>query len=787
MSIWPLTIGITSSALLGSTVFCNSLNKAVFGDVKKDWLNNEVDFDHISNDKRTVVCKSGLLFRVYELVGEAYDTKPYDSQVNLSNKRSVLINEFAALDITARFYGVKRLKDISHNAVWPSPVLQEIGEAEKENFKRAYEIKWFMVLSAKNFKVLEDINEKIFSIFKTYKPKVLTTVEDKTKACPLTCFLNYLMCGDFRTDLRAVSHNITANLQASDTIWDKEAGTMIAHSPTPYIYKGVSIQLWGDVADGQIINNITKIKGEIEVSQVILPIKKEFNSLLFSKKEKEANGFMFGNKTLAGECEFALSMISDGETSFFNTQFNINVRAKTMRELDDILLQITSSMAKDGIRYVVETETFAPSWFNRVPGHDVLSRPLKITNENLASIWCWQFSPTGLQTSYWGNAPVRSFKTASGGAYAFQFQATNAKKALGNFVVFAPSGVGKSTLMMHLFGGLSKFDNQKTFIFDSKNGAQFMIEAMGGVYQSYDKLALNPLDVKEDTPQVRQNMSRMLKTMIGNIDAAEDIDDLVSHVLDVSFEQPLGQRTFNEIFDIGFSKGKVSKKAFSKWVKSSKGKSGHYSHIFNSPYDSLSDFLTGSFMVGINMNEALEDKELSAPVVTHISSAIERIANSGDLDGFAIFIDEAANLLQNDAFKTHAKQMYREYRKLGGATGMAFQDPSALFKSGIADAVIENTSSMFFFPNPQGNHEAYEPFNLNEEQKEFIWGGDMESRKVLLVKRDAGTGFEESVILDVDLSILGDSLKYYQSGSDAVRQMENLKKQWGETWYEHLK
>ncbi|MCK5297128.1 MAG: VirB4 family type IV secretion system protein, partial [Alphaproteobacteria bacterium] len=543
------------------------------------------------------------------------------------------INEFALLGITARFFGVKRLKDISHQAEWQSPALKEIGDAESETFKRAYEIRWFMVLQCKTYRNLGEISEKIFSTYKVYKPKLLKTPIDKSKPCPLTCFLNYLVCGDLRDDLKAVSSNISGNLQGADTIWDREAGTMTAHIPLPYIYKSVTVTSWSDMINGAIINSIMNLKGELEVSQVLKPVKKERMTASFARKARETNANPFGNKALAEECTAAVALLSEGELSFYQTQFCINIRAKNLEKLNTLLESLTASLAKDGLRYSIETECMPISWFNRFAGRDRLARPLKLRNDDIAALWAWQFAPIGLIKSYWSNQPVRSFATASGQAYAFQFQATEAKKALGNFAVFAPSGVGKSTLIMHLFGGLAKNKNFKTFILDSKEGARYMIEAMGGVYQSYDKLALNPLDVSEDTPSTRMHISKIVRTMIGDVEKSEDMDELIAHLLDTAFTLPVEHRTFNGLFDLCFSRQTDLRRSFRKWVTDNKGNKGFYSHIFNSKRDTLSSFLGDSFMVGINMNEALENPELAAPIVTHISTAIERIAQQGTLDG----------------------------------------------------------------------------------------------------------------------------------------------------------
>lgn len=518
------------------------------------------------------------------------------------------------------------------------------------------------------------------------------------------------------------------------------------------------------------------VPGEIEVSQVAVPISKERDLFLL----KRAANSPIGSAEEKAECHAAIELLNQGKTQRFNTQLAVIVRGRTEAEIEDITGQITRILGNRRVTYSVETKAAPVMWFNRTPDHEKLPRPLKLFCENTTALWPFESAPVGLSKSQYGDAPVRSFRTGSGQAYAFQFQCTPAPKAFGNFLVIAPSRSGKSTLIMHLLGGLAKFDGIRSFVFDSKEGARFMIEAMGGLYQSFDKLELNPLDC-EDTPINRQRLALLVRSMLGDSGQEAGIEDILSHVVETAFRLPVEARTFTEIFPLTFPAGSVARQAFARWVTDAKERVGLYAGTFNAPRDSLSGLLERAWMTGINMNEALDDPNLGAPVVAHISNAIERMARAGHARGFAVFIDEAAKLLRNPAFRELAAEMYREYGKLGAAVGLAFQDPGALHKSGIADAVIENTADFFFFPNPQGNRSAYEPFNLNDEQKAFIFGAP-EGRKVLLVKRDAATGFEESTILDIDLSPLGRPLRFYRSGPDAVRELQAIQEKWGDAW-----
>jgi len=779
MSLWPLAIGVGSAAVAVGALAVPAARRIAFGSVGFDWLGHELEFDRIEPDHFTVRLKSGTVLRAFRLDGLAYDTRPEAEQAALHQGRADFLAACAARGVTVRLYGVKRRQDSVFPATWPSQALSEIGAAEAALYRSAFALSWYLTLQSPAPHQLEDADDKLHALLGGYRPRRLSRPTDPEAACPLTGFLNGLICGDYRADLRAVSVNISANLPAADLIFTPD-GTISAHLPTPLLHRVIAVREWPDMVSGHLLHELMAVPGEIELSQIALPTGRDKTLLLLKRGANSA----FGSAQAAGECAAAIELLNQGRTALVATQLAIVLRAADEAELNDLTAQVARILADRRVVASVETRGAAAVWFNRLPDRDRLLRPLKLFVENVAALWPFENAPTGLAESQYGKGPVRSFMTGSGQAYRFQFQCSVAPKALGHFVVFAPSNSGKSTLVLHLLGGLAKFEGIRSTIFDSKEGARFMIEALGGLYQPFDRLALNPLDC-DDTPINRQRLALLIRLMLGEAGDTAGIEDILAHVAETAFQLPVEARTFDQVFPLTFPAHSEARKSFARWVVDAKGRAGLYANTFNAPRDSLSGFLDRAFLTGINMNEALEDPALGAPVVAHISTAIERMAREGRVKGFAVFIDEAANLLRNPAFRDLAAVMYREYRKFGGAVGMAFQDPGALHKSGIADAVIENTATFFFYPNPQGNRSAYEPFNLNDEQKGFIFGAP-EGRKVLLVKRDAATGFEESTVLDIDLAPLGRSLRFYRSGPDAVRELTSLQEKWGEQWRVHL-
>ncbi len=765
----------------------------MLGTIEHDWLAEELDLDCIEPDGSTVSLKSGVMFRVFKLDGVSYDAKVQVQQDSMLKVRSELLHGMGMLGCAIRLFGIKRNRDISFNATWPSQALQEIGDAEREQFQSSYYIDWYVLISSSSVMPLVESSKKLIAMAGEYAPQLLEKPIKQDQPCPLTGFMNFLVCGDLRDDLLAVSENISGNIPASDLHIHKN-GIIETFTPTKKLHKVIAIRAWPEVVNGKILVDLMALPGDLEISQICVPWDTELSIGLLKRKSNEQRKGFIGNATLANECDATIQLLSEGETTLFHTQLQIIARSEDEVELKEIVTRISDILGRLRISYSVETTGAPICWFNRLPtgvnkinGASGLLRPLTLRNDNIAALWTFSSSPGGMMKSPFGDRPTRFFNTPSGQAYAFQFHVSGRPQSIGNYLVFAPSGGGKSTLLMHLLGGLAKFDNVRSYIFDSKEGARFMVEAMGGIYQGYDDLQLNPLDVGEDTPKNRHRIDMILRAMSADSTPHEDDDQVFNHAVEMAFKLDTPERTLNQIFEMSFAKRTPLRRAFARWVVDGKGRVGRNAHVFNAAHDSLAGFLSTAHMVGINMNEALDDPVLGPPVVAHIAEAISKSA-ANNSRGFCIFIDEAAKLLQNDSFKSLAIEMFREYRKLNGSVGLAFQDPAALHRSGAAEAFLENTATLIFLPNSQVSIPSLEPFNLNEEQISFITCGTgmADVRQALVIKRDAAAGLDESAIIDVDLTPFGDALRFYRAGVDANQHLENLKNQWGNKWQDHL-
>ena len=782
--------GVVASGI--AAVAVPAVRKFAFGSIENDWIADEIDLDHIHADRSTVSLKSGALFKVIKIEGVAYDAMVDQDVFNLSELRAEVLCLCGIMGITVRLLAVKRRKGIDYEATWPTSSLKDIGDAEKKRFSVSFDIHWYLIIQSDTYSKLEDASEKAMSSLGKFNASIveqskMAGVEEQNKTpvkCELTSFLHYLITGDWRDDLPPISSNLSIALPGSDIDFRKD-GLIVTQTPCKKFFKLLGVRSWPESMTGEVLGELISLPADIEVCQVLVPIDQTVAAALFRRKSSELSAMsFFGGAGKQIEFNAAVEVLSQKDMSIFNTQFVLVVSADDEKELNNIMRKASEIMGREQINYNVETKAAAAMWFNRIPGKETLIRPLKLFNRNVACIWPFHNAPGGRQSSPYGDLPVRLFGMDSGQAFKFQFHVSSQPQSKGHYLVLAPTGGGKTTLILHLLAGLTKFNGVRSYVFDSREGARFTIEAMGGKYYSFENLELNPLDVGEYTQVASKRIGLIIKAMLGKHGSDKGVDEAIGSLLSTAASMEPEDRTFNALFETSFEPNSEIRDAFKKWVDIDDDVEGIHSRIFNAPKDGLANYLDDSHIVGINMNEALDDPDLASPIVTHICSAISDIA-SKNAKGFNIFIDEGANLLQNEGFEDAVQQMYREYRKFNGSVGMAFQDVGALFKCNAADAIIENIATLIIFPNSQAKEEDYARFNLNDEHMSFITGNH-KGRKVLIVQRDSTSGFNESAIIDVDLGWMGKSMGYYRSGTDAIKHLKAVQNDYPDDWLERL-
>ena len=139
-------------------------------------------------------------------------------------------------------------------------------------------------------------------------------------------------------------------------------------------------------------------------------------------------------------------------------------------------------------------------------------------------------------------------------------------------------------------------------------------------------------------------------------------------------------------------------------------------------------------------------------------------------------MDEFWKWLLDEAFSDFAFNKLKTIRKQNGFGVFATQSPSDVLTSPIAKAVIEQSATQIFLPNPKASREDYvDGFKVSDVEFEIIRALPEDSRTMLIKQ---GT---TSVLCLMDLGPIGWSLKVLSGSTDAIHSAENLRSTVGES------
>jgi type IV secretion system protein VirB4 len=424
------------------------------------------------------------------------------------------------------------------------------------------------------------------------------------------------------------------------------------------------------------------------------------------------------------------------------------------------------------------------SWFCLFPAYDDLPRVYKLLSRAVACSITFERVPTGFMKNDWGDGNITTFPTANGTSYRFQFHISSASGAVAHSIVIGPTGIGKTTLYAFLCGAAMRYPKLKAFFFDRNRGIEIFTNAVGGAYLTFvggktkdveygKKTYMNPLKLP-DTPENRQFLRLWLKaiTYIENSDYAKSeaqIEEEISRAVSVVYDYlDYDLRSLKNIYKSVFSPTGIVRQEIKRWVDDEQ-----YGMLFNSDVDNLD---LSSQLTSFDFTNIFEDSRLAAAVISYIMNQINNVTTK-EGDPSLIIIDETAPMLENPMFRRNFITGLQEGRKKRQAFMAAFQQPNIIDNLGVGEAIRGQCQTAIFFKNPQATPKDYAGWNLNEKEMAFISGKLYpELRYAVLISRPI---INESVILNIDLSSIGNYLKIFDSGRKSVVLADELLKKMG--------
>jgi type IV secretion system protein VirB4 len=472
--------------------------------------------------------------------------------------------------------------------------------------------------------------------------------------------------------------------------------------------------------------------------------------------------------SLRDELAAAKDDVGAGRTAYGEHHLSILAKASTLDELDVAVAEVQSALAETGAIAVREDMNLEPAFWAQFPGNlDFIARKSLISAANFASLASFHGHPTGqAEGSHWGQ-PITLFETTAFGPYHFNFHSGD----LGNFTVIGPSGSGKTALLTFLLAQAERLEPRIAY-FDKDRGAEGFIRAIGGRYDVIapgEPTGFNPLQLK-DTGENRAFLADWLATLLRTDDARIDAEDraIIADAIDASYAQPPQLRRLRHLRELfrGTRRPSAGDLAarLSAWCEG-----GEHAWVFDNAKDELDGEIR---VVGFDMTRLLDSPALRTPVMMYLFHRLEQ-----RLDGepSIIVVDEGWKALDDEVFVRRIKDWEKTIRKRNGVVGFCTQNASDALDSRIAGAIIEQSATQIFFPNPKAKPSDYvEGFGLTEHELALVQTLPDTSRCFLIKQSD------HSVVARLDLSGLDGELRVLAGTERSIRRLDALRETLGD-------
>lgn len=466
----------------------------------------------------------------------------------------------------------------------------------------------------------------------------------------------------------------------------------------------------------------------------------------------------------------AKDALSSGNIGFGDHHLTLLVRADTPAGLETAAAEVAAAMADIGAIAVREDTNLEPAYWAQFPGNEcyIVRRALISTASAAGFLSLHGFATGNADGNHWGPAAA-VFETTSATPYYFNFHQGD----LGNLTIIGPSGSGKTVVLNFLAAQAQKFSPRVVF-FDKDRGAEIFLRALGGHYTRLlpgEPTGFNPLAI-EDTPANRAFLRDWLSVLLAT-SGPEELA-IIANAVESCFEQDLAFRRlryFRELLAGGRrpQEGDLASR-LNPFIRD-----GEHAWLFDNAEDELD---LSQKVVGFDMTALLDNPRLRTPSLMYLFHRVdERLIGEPAM----ILIDEGWKALDDEVFSARIRDWLKTLRKRNAIVGFATQSARDALESRIAAALVEQTATMIFMPNPKAREEDYcVGFGLTHHELEIIRALPAHSRCFLV--RHAN----HSVVVRLDLDGMADILMVLSGREATVRRLDLIRANVGNDpadWY----
>ena len=637
---------------------------------------------------------------------------------------------------------------------------------------------------------LDDLTGAALAALDRYEPELLGCYEHNGHMfSEVLEFLAFLVDGEWRRF--PLPRSEIRDVLATSRPFFGKGGLMSLKGPTSTQYAGiVTIQEYPSITCPGILNDLLGMSFEFVLSQSFTFLSKPV--AVGRMKRQQARMINAGDVAVSqvADIDDALDALTSNRFVMGAHSLGLVIRAKAQKALNDHISEAGAALSDSGMKWAREEAGIAGAFWAQLPGNfDFRVRVGDITSRNFAGFSSFHNYPIGrIRNNQWGDA-VTMFKTTSGAPFYFSFhkgeEGADAKKAakldpnhkdLANTVVIGKSGTGKTVLEMMLLAQTQKFSQPEKgkqlscILFDKDLGAAVGVRAMGGRYYPIKNgvpSGFNPFQM-EPTPNNLTFLETLVKQLVKHDGLpitpkqAREISQAIAGVMGAAkHKRRIG--AVLEFLDPTDDNGLHIRLA--RWCRG-----GALGWLFDNTEDTLR--LDNCTMVGFDVTEFLDNDETRTPTIMYLFHRIESL-----IDGrrIPIFMDEFWKLLNDEAFEDLAQNKLVTIRKQDGFLVMFTQSPRQVLNSPIAYAIVSQTATKIFLPNPEADHDDYvNGFKLTQREFELVKELGEKSRRFLIKQG------QNSVVAELDLRGFDDELAVLSGNTATSLLAEKLVAELGE-------
>ena len=626
---------------------------------------------------------------------------------------------------------------------------------------------------------LQEIDRQINSSLKAYGPQLLSCYEFNSQRYSTQLeFYAYLINGHWwRIPVKNIPlfhYLAVSRVLFGDQIM--ESRDAIGSSFSCFL----DLKDYAEFTEPGILNTLLGLNCEYIETQSFTPLSKpDAISALKTQRNQLIAAQDEGLRQII-DLDEALDNIVSGNFALGEYHYVIALKGASPQLAKDARASAIEALQQSGFLPVAIDAVIDHAFWSQLPGNwKNRTRCAKISSRNFTGLASLHNFASGKRLGNpWGEA-VTILKTPAKQPFYFNFHPspTNedsfGSKPLANTQIIGQSGGGKTVLALFLEANAAKYQ-AKIVYFDKDRGAEIAIRARGGQYLTIQRghaSGFAPFKL-EPTP-LNQNfwedLIRFCVTPPGHSLLPSEEAEIHNAVLALA-ALPQAIRGFEAIRQNlpQINENGIAAR-LAKWCHGT----GQLGWALDSDQDlfPVLHHANSSCLIGLDYTELLDDENVCPAVMMYLMYRVEQMITG---QPFIFFMDEYWRALANPVFEKFVKDKQKTIRKQNGLGVYMTQSPSDALQSPIARALIEQTATFIFLPNPSADYQDYvKGFKLSEAEFEVLKSLPEGSRLFLIKQGNITT------VASLDLSAQAQDIKVLSGSTDNLQIVSQLRQRYG--------